>query len=144
VQFETGLFGDSQIVELDSRNPLPCFLSIRDALVPPQSGSLSGFTVRHIARYWGTENTNNWWDFWVWVDAPGHLLNSIEYVKYSLHDSYPPGERTRRINDRSLSFGFGAETDDEFNIQAQIMFHNGSTRILKHELKLFLPDGTRP
>jgi hypothetical protein len=144
VQFEMGLLGDPQILQLDFRNPLPCFVAIRDALVPPQSDTLSGLTVRHIARSSGTEDSRDWWDFWVWVDGPGHLLNAIEHVKYTLHETFPAGERTQRINDRNVSFGFAAETDDEFHIQVEIVSHDGSKRNLRHELKLFLPDGTRP
>ena len=144
VEFEKGLLGDPQVLLLDFRNPLPCFLSIRDTLMPAQSDGLSDLTVRHIAKYWRTENDRDWWDFWVWVDGPGHLLNSVEHVKYTLHHTYPAGERTRRINDRSLSFGFAGETDGEFSIPVQIVFHDGSKRNLRHELRLFLPDGTRP
>lgn len=91
----------------------------------------------------GTDNSSKYvgdgrWDWTVFLTADDSVLSSIRYVEYTLHPTFP--NPVRRVSDRGTAHGRGfflsAGGWGTFKIGVKVVFVNGSTRSLTHELKL--------
>ena len=67
-------------------------------------------------------------------------LDQIREVTYKLHPSFPKPLRT--TEDRAKKFKLEAEGWGVFPLDVKVLLKNGETLQLKHDLKLFYPDGT--
>lgn len=62
------------------------------------------------------------------------VLNSIKYVQYTLHPSFPQPQRT--VYDRETNFTLNSNGWGEFNIYVKIVFDSGRKMYLEHWLSL--------
>ena len=81
----------------------------------------------------------DWWEWAVWVEASDEELDRIEYVEYILHSTFP--KPVREISDRTTKFRLQTIGWGIFTIYVKLFFKDGETKNLKHELKLYYPDG---
>jgi transcription initiation factor IIF auxiliary subunit len=84
---------------------------------------------------------NDWWQWSVELDGPSKELDSVHYVVYTLHPTFP--NPVRRIRDRETNFRLEAAGWGEFEIRAEVVLQDGAKQILKHDLELRYEDGTR-
>lgn len=82
----------------------------------------------------------DWWKWWLYIDAAASDLDEIEYVIYTLHATF--NEPVRKISDRTSYFRLDAEGWGVFTIYAQLHLKDGSTVSLEHDLHLTYPDGS--
>jgi len=80
------------------------------------------------------------WEWSVWMEGSDDDLDQIREVTYKLHPSFPKPLRT--TEDRAKKFKLEAEGWGVFPIHVKVLLKNGETLQLKHDLKLFYPDGT--
>lgn len=83
---------------------------------------------------------DNWWNWSVWIEAPPEELDTIEYVDWLLHPSFP--DPHRRVHDRASQFRLESSGWGTFPIVAKVRVKGAATeRHLSHRLQLRLPDG---
>jgi transcription initiation factor IIF auxiliary subunit len=70
----------------------------------------------------------------VFVRADTKVLNTIAYVEYTLHKTFP--NRVRRIYERQQNFALTAIGWGEFDILARVVFDNGGMIFLTYRLRL--------
>lgn len=81
---------------------------------------------------------DDWWEWAVWIDGTPEELSRIEAVTYTLHPSFsPPVVRT---TDRGSMFRLASSGWGEFSLSAKVVFQDGASKTLKHDLKLHYPD----
>jgi len=98
---------------------------------PPESTALkSAYKIEQGFRYLG----DNWWTWWVLINADEKSLNAIQYVEYILHPTFR--NPVREVHDRSTSFMLKTEGWGQFKIYANIFLKNGEEVALEHELHL--------
>ena len=85
--------------------------------------------------------SDNWWQWSVELEGPSSELDSVCYVVYTLHPTFP--NPVRHIRDRKTNFQLKAAGWGEFEIHAEVVFQDGATQLLKHDLELRYEDGTR-
>lgn len=83
---------------------------------------------------------DDWWTWWIWIEADDVLLNEIEVVVYTLHPTFY--EPVRRITDRKSKFKLKTDGWGTFTIYAKVILKDKEEIALKHELHLEYPDGT--
>ncbi len=76
----------------------------------------------------------DWWEWWIWVEASEEELDRIEYVEYTLHPTFP--HPVREVADRESKFRLTSAGWGIFTIYAKLVFKNGETENLEHDLKL--------
>ncbi len=80
---------------------------------------------------------NGGWEWSVFVVASDDVLSQIQYVEYTLHPTFP--DPIQHVMQRGLEKGKGftlkATGWGTFEIAVKIVFTNGKTRFLKHQLK---------
>lgn len=97
-------------------------------LVCPTYSRGQGLIVKNTSKYLGDRT----WEWTIFVDGPDSLLDQVEYVKYTLHPTFsnPVQARDNRPEKFSLTrIGWGT-----FVIPVQIVFKNGSSQLLYHQL----------
>src|ERR1044072_2272275 len=93
--------------------------------------------VKQSSEYRGKYQSNDWWNWSVWIEAPAMVLAQIEYVEYKLHPTFPdPVEKRTNAADkfRLVSEGWG-----EFMIELDIKQKNGGKIKKTHWLTLEYP-----
>jgi transcription initiation factor IIF auxiliary subunit len=77
------------------------------------------------------------WEWAVFILASNDVLKQIQYVEYTLHPTFP--EPIQRVTERGMENGKGfvlkATGWGTFEIAVKIVFTNGRSRYLKHQLK---------
>lgn len=86
--------------------------------------------IRQTSRRRGREN---WWDWEIHLEGPQEELESIEYVEYTLHETFPNPVR-RRSNPRD---GFKLKTSGwgVFTVYMRIHYKSGKDEIREHFLQ---------
>ena len=88
--------------------------------------------VDNTAKY--SSGRYTWTIFLVADDA---TLNSIDYVQYTLHPSFPnPVQPPIKDRGGKCAFALSSESWGEFEVKVKIGFRNGTTTDLKHWLTL--------
>jgi transcription initiation factor IIF auxiliary subunit len=93
-------------------------------------------TVAQDQKYEGKDS----WEWSVWIEGSDDDLDQIQEVTYKLHPSFPKPLRT--TDDRSTKFKLESEGWGVFPIKVKVLLKNKEVVKLKHDLKLFYPDGT--
>jgi transcription initiation factor IIF auxiliary subunit len=83
---------------------------------------------------------DDWWSWWIWVNAEEKKLDEIIHVVYTLHPTF--NKPVRKITDRKSKFKLETEGWGVFTIYAKIVLRTGQEISLKHELHLEYPDGS--
>jgi transcription initiation factor IIF auxiliary subunit len=81
----------------------------------------------------------DWWKWWVWIEAEPGLLDKIDYVLYTLHFSF--NDPVRKMYNRNAKFRLDTEGWGVFTIYARLYMKDGTEIPLEHELVLEYPDG---
>lgn len=84
---------------------------------------------------------DDWWSWSVWLDASEETLDSVDYVEYTLHRSFP--KPVRKARDRASKFALKTGGWGTFTVYANVVFNDGQTVNLDHELELYYPDGDK-
>jgi transcription initiation factor IIF auxiliary subunit len=80
----------------------------------------------------------DWWRWSVWLEGAQSELDSVQYVIYTLHPTFP--NRIRKIEDRSTKFRLDSSGWGGFRIRILVEFKNGEKSRMAHELELFYPE----
>lgn len=83
----------------------------------------------------------DWWKWWLWIEAEKKDLDKIDHVVYTLHPTFPKPVRT--ITDQKSKFKLEAEGWGVFRIYARIFLKDKTEIPVEHDLQLEYPDGTR-
>ncbi len=83
---------------------------------------------------------DNWWSWWIWIEANESHLNQIEHVTYTLHPTFR--NPVRKVTNRRNKFKLETEGWGTFAIYAKVQLKNGENVDLEHQLYLAYPDGT--
>ncbi|HEX3478155.1 MAG TPA: pYEATS domain-containing protein [Kofleriaceae bacterium] len=76
----------------------------------------------------------DWWEWEVWLEAPGPELDDVTEVTYLLHPTFV--DPVRVVTDRASAFRLHSAGWGEFTIRAEARLRDGKVRHLKHPLKL--------
>ena len=96
---------------------------------------LEKFSIQQWEKYEGQD----WWKWAVWIEAPDEALDSIEFVEWTLHPSFP--NPIRKINNRASKFRLETGGWGVFQIVARVQTKDGIQTKLRHYLRLHYPDG---
>ena len=81
----------------------------------------------------------DWWKWWVWLDGNEAELDQVRSVTYVLHPTFQKPVRivdTRQNKFQLSSAGWGA-----FVIRAKVLYKDGHTEVMEHQLELLYPSG---
>ena len=92
--------------------------------------------IEQSAKYRG----DDWWEWAVWVGGAPDELERVDYVRYTLHSTFPNPVRT--IRDRATQFRLETAGWGVFRIYALVVFKDGEHLNLRHDLELLYDDGT--
>ena len=81
----------------------------------------------------------DWWRWWIYLDADDAALDEVEQVIYILHPTFSPPFVT--VKSRENAFKFTTEGWGVFTIYATVHLKNGEVLKLEHELELYYPGG---
>lgn len=88
--------------------------------------------VSNVSRYLG----NSQWSWTIFLTGPKELLDSVNYVEYKLHPTFPnPVQRVDRTSDRNYPFGFSAIGWGTFAVGVKVVLKDGQVRQLTHMLQ---------
>ena len=82
---------------------------------------------------------DDWWKWWVWIEAPDPELDLIDHVVYTLHSSFPDPVRT--VKDRGNKFKLSTGGWGTFRIYAKVFPKSSPPISLHHDLVLEYPSG---
>jgi len=83
---------------------------------------------------------DDWWEWSVWIEGTEQELDTIKFVQYTLHPSFP--NPVRKITDRASKFQLKTSGWGSFTIYAKVLHKDGNDTSLQQELTLYYPDGT--
>ena len=89
-----------------------------------------GPRVTNTAKYVGSGR----YDWTVYLVADDATLDTIRYVEYTLHPSFP--DPVRRVENRKNKFAFSSNGWVEFNILIKVVYKDGRVSHLEHRLRL--------
>lgn len=95
------------------------------------------FRIQQGFKYEG----DDWWKWWIWIDAPEEKLNAVDHVVYTLHPTFV--NPVRIIDDRRSKFKLQSEGWGVFTIYARIYLKNNTEVAIEHDLHLEYPDGKK-
>jgi pYEATS domain-containing protein involved in immunity len=93
----------------------------------------SKLTIQQSEEYKG----NDWWKWAVWLEGSKTALDQIEYVEWTLHPTFR--NPIRKTSDRSRKFRIETGGWGMFPIHARVQAKDGSSVILRHNLRLHYP-----
>ena len=96
----------------------------------------SPFRIMQSEQYEG----DDWWQWSLWLDAPGKDLNNVESVEYTLHPTFPSPVRKR--TNRKENFKLETGGWGNFTVHALVKCKDGSSFPIRHDLSLHYPDGS--
>lgn len=80
---------------------------------------------------------NDYWRWWVWIEAGEAELDRVLEVNWILHPTF---KKSRvQVTDRSTKFRLKAAGWGTFLLRAEVVFENGAKQLLKHNLRLEYP-----
>jgi transcription initiation factor IIF auxiliary subunit len=113
---------------------LPVSLAI--LLVGAAAAGAQEITTQNVSRYVGKDR----WAWTVFVKASSTVLREIRCVEYTLHPTFPdPVRRVCELGNPAQPFALQSEGWGTFTIGVRVLFRNGNTRVLRHELKFAAP-----
>ena len=83
---------------------------------------------------------DDWWSWWIWIEANDVNLDEIDHVVYTLHPTFH--NPVRKVKDRKSKFRLETEGWGTFVIYAKVILKKQEKLELKHSLHLVYPDGT--
>ena len=101
------------------------------------STTTTDYKIAQGASYQGED----WWKWWIWIEAEPALLDKVDFVVYTLHFSF--NDPVRKMTNRSAKFRLDTEGWGVFTIFARLHLKDGSKVPLEHQLELEYPDGTK-
>ena len=96
-------------------------------------------TTKYKIEQGSTYLQEDWWKWWLYLEASDKDLDAVDYVLYKLHPTFSPP--VVKVLDRSSGFKMETEGWGIFTIYAIVYLKNGETINLEHELELFYPSG---
>ncbi len=93
------------------------------------------FTIQQWEEYEGSD----WWKWAVWIEGTKEALDSVDFVEWTLHPTFPNPIRTSR--DRASKFRLQTGGWGVFPIVGRVQLKDGQQIKLRHYLKLHYPDG---
>ena len=82
----------------------------------------------------------DWWRWSVWIEAPASELDAVQKVIWRLHPTFPPP--VREHTNRAEKFKLETAGWGTFEVRAEVVMNDGTSKTLRHELELDYPDGT--
>lgn len=137
VDVNLGILSDIQRIDLDPKAPYHALIRLRLALKStlPNTRSSDEIRVEHIARPTVKVSGKQWWDFWIWLDAPPHILSRVDSVSYRFPSSFKPTVEVE--TDRDYGFGNWGDTDEAFELRLFISAEGRPRQRLSHKVTLF-------
>jgi transcription initiation factor IIF auxiliary subunit len=86
--------------------------------------------------------SDDWWEWSVWLDGSSQELDQVEYVEYRLHRTFP--KPVRVVKDRATNFRLTTGGWGCFTIYVRVVMKDSTEHKLTHDLDLQRPDGTVP
>lgn len=83
---------------------------------------------------------DDYWKWWVWIDGADEELDSIAFVTYILHHTFP--KPIRKVTDRESKFRLETSGWGVFTIHAKVQMKDGEEEHLTHDLILRYDNGT--
>ena len=82
------------------------------------------------------EVSNDWWEWTVFIKGSSTDLEQVKCVEYTLHETFPNPVKLicTRGSNNNKAFPFTAKGWGTFTIKVKIIFKDGTTQNLKHEL----------
>jgi|SRR5215467_556280 len=90
-------------------------------------------------EYVGDGRDDHYWSWSIWLEGAESELDSVDYVEYTLHPTFP--KPVRRIHDRQTNFKLATAGWGVFRIYAKVFNKDGAVIPLQHDLKLYFPSG---
>lgn len=82
------------------------------------------------------EVSSDWWSWTVYISSSEEVLNKIKCVEYTLHESFTnPVQLICLKGSNTMAFPFSAKGWGTFEIKIKVIYSDGSTQNLHHELK---------
>ncbi len=132
------LFKDSTVVavehwlNLEARSSRMAELQRLHALSPPPREERNEIITANTAIIMKGDR----WEWTIYIASNDETLNQIECVEYILHPTYP--DPKRKVCDKGATPGKGFfmtdTTWEPFTVGVRLLFKNGDTEYLKHEL----------
>lgn len=97
----------------------------------------NNFAIKQGFEYEGEE----WWKWWIWIEAPMEKLNEIDHVVYTLHPTF--ASPVRRVKNRETKFKLESAGWGVFTIYARICLKDKTEIAIEHDLELQYPDGKK-
>jgi YEATS family len=126
-----GVTVDSQLNLISSAPATPGRVIVRTRPVEPSpTNNLSSNDIKNTSQYIG-QNGESLWDWTIYIDADPSTLSQIECVQYTLHPTF--SDPVQKICDNN-KFAFSARGHGTFVVGVKILFKNGESQMLSHEL----------
>jgi transcription initiation factor IIF auxiliary subunit len=97
----------------------------------------NGYRIAQDSKY----VDEDWWKWWVWIEADDALLDKVSYVIYTLHFSF--NDPVRKVDNRGSRFRMETEGWGVFRLYARVHLKDDTELSLQHDLVLNYPDGTQ-
>jgi transcription initiation factor IIF auxiliary subunit len=91
-------------------------------------------------RQWDKYEGDDWWKWAVWIEGSDDDLDQVEYVEWTLHPTF--SKPIRKVRNRDQRFRLETGGWGTFEIGARVQAKDGNALHLRHDLKLYYPDGT--
>ncbi len=95
--------------------------------------SKDDYRIEQAYKYRG----DDYWDWWVWVEASDANLDKISNVIYNLHYTFKIP--VRKIDTRENKFRLKTSGWGVFTIYIRLNFKDDSVLDLEHDLELYYP-----
>ena len=89
---------------------------------------------------WEKYEGDDWWTWAGWIEGQDKVLDSIKFVEWTLHPTFP--DPIRKISDRASKFRLETGGWGVFLIVARVEKKDGTQTKMLHRLTLHWPDGT--
>jgi len=79
--------------------------------------------------------STDWWSWTVYISSSEDVLNKIKCVEYTLHESFPdPVQLICEKGKNEMAFPYSARGWGTFGIKIKVIFKDGNTQNLSHQL----------
>lgn len=99
--------------------------------------SKDNYKIEQGYKYMG----DDYWEWWVWIEASDADLDKISNVVYNLH--YTFRNPVRKVDTRETKFKLKTSGWGVFTIYVRLNFKDESVLDLEHELELYYPSGEK-
>lgn len=94
------------------------------------------YRIAQDPRYVG----HDYWHWSVWIEAEPDEMAAVKELVWVLHPTFPQQRVTAK--DRATNFRLDSAGWGTFLLKAELNFHTGDKKILKHSLRLEYPDSS--